>query len=51
MLISITFVSSTQIMAQIQSQECIGHIKQHFMTTSLVTCHHGEMLYQKLDAP
>ena len=29
-------VSSTQILAQINSQECIGHIKQHFMTTSPV---------------
>ena len=29
-------VSSTQTLAQIKSQEFIGHTKQHYMTTSLV---------------
>ena len=30
-------ISSRQILAQIKLQECIGHIKLHFMTTSPVT--------------
>ena len=49
-------VSTTQTLAQIKSQDLTGHIKQHFMTTSLLTyVTNGiqdfyKMLYQKLGA-
>ena len=34
-------VSSTQTQAQIKSPEFVGHIEQHFIITSPLTCHQG----------
>ena len=50
-------VSTIQTLSQIKSQEFIGHIQQHFMTTSHLTyVTNGiqdflKMLYHKLGAP
>ena len=48
-------VSITQTLSQIKSQEFIGHIQKHFITSPL-TCHQwhsrfSKMVYQKLGAP
>ena len=50
-------VSTTQTQSQIESQEFIGHIQKHFITTRLLAVitngihDFGKMLYQTLGAP
>ena len=41
-------VSTTQTQSQIKSQEFIGHIQKHFITTSPLTCHQWHSRFCKI---